>query len=89
MRVLNLGTIAIWGGLLLFAGCSAPPNELIVDPPAKPAPVHSSQVRIEAGPDAAKRAQAALIEAKEGDVIELGAGRFDFKSHVIARRRAA
>ncbi len=80
MRVLNLGTVAIWGGLLLFAGCSAPPNELIVDPPAQPAPVHSSQARIEAGPDAAKRAQAALIDAKDGDVVELGEGRFDFKS---------
>ena len=35
---------------------------------------------IEAGPDAAKLRQKALIEAKPGDVIELGEGRFDFKS---------
>ena len=35
---------------------------------------------IVAGPDAPSCAQAALIEAKAGDVIELGPGRFDFKS---------
>jgi parallel beta-helix repeat protein len=49
-------------------------------------------IRIEAGPDAPKRAQAAMINAKDGDVVEFGAGRFDFratlsldKSHVTVR----
>ena len=40
----------------------------------------ASVTRIEAGPDAPKRAQKALIEAKEGDVIELGEGKFEFQS---------
>ena len=39
-----------------------------------------SVIRIEAGTGAPKRAQAALINAKPGDVIELGEGRFDFTS---------
>jgi parallel beta-helix repeat protein len=37
-------------------------------------------VRIEPGPDAPKQAQAALIDARPGDVIELGAGRFDCRA---------
>ena len=37
-------------------------------------------IRIDPGPDAPKRAQAAMINAKPGDVIEFGAGRFDFRS---------
>ena len=36
--------------------------------------------RIEAGPDAPKQAQTALIKAKPGEVIEFGPGRFDFTS---------
>ena len=36
--------------------------------------------RIEAGEGAAKRVQAALINAKPGEVIELGAGRFDCRA---------
>src|SRR5262249_30868354 len=52
------------------------PAETIADPPA----VRAAIVRIVAGPDAPKLAQKALIEAKEGDVIELGEGQFDFNS---------
>ena len=37
-------------------------------------------VRIDPGPDAPKKAQAAMINAKRGDVIELGTGRFDFRA---------
>jgi parallel beta-helix repeat protein len=77
VRVLNLSAIALCGGLILFAGCSGEPGKVIVDPP-EPGPVHTNITRIEAGPEAPKRAQTALIEAKEGDVIELGEGRFDF-----------
>jgi parallel beta-helix repeat protein len=47
-----------------------------VDPPAR----SESVIRIDPGPDAPKRAQAAMINAKPGDVIEFGAGRFDFRS---------
>jgi parallel beta-helix repeat protein len=39
-----------------------------------------SVTRIAFGPDAPKQAQKALIEAKGGDVIELGEGRFEFNS---------
>jgi len=49
-------------------------------------------IAIEAGPDAPKQAQAAMINARPGDVIAFGAGRFDFRatlsldvSHVIVR----
>jgi parallel beta-helix repeat protein len=42
--------------------------------------VQTGLTRIEAGPDAPKQAQKALIEAKPGDVIELGEGKFEFHS---------
>ena len=45
------------------------------DPDAKRVPT-----RIEAGEGAAKRVQAALINARPGEVIELGAGRFDCRA---------
>ncbi len=37
-------------------------------------------IKIEAGPDAHKQAQAALINAKSGDTIEFGSGKFEFTS---------
>ncbi len=37
-------------------------------------------IQIEAGPGAPKQAQAAMINAKPGDVIEFGTGRFEFRS---------
>jgi parallel beta-helix repeat protein len=75
VRILNISAAALCGGLALFAGCSNQP-ETTVDPMT----VLERGTLIVAGPDAPKRAQAALIEAKAGDVIELGPGRFDFKS---------
>jgi len=56
--------------------------------PATPSPAAKSvaspgapkTTRIEAGPDAAKQAQTALIKAKPGETVEFGAGKFDFKS---------
>ncbi len=56
---------------LVLAGC------------VKPSENTSSKVKvtkIEAGPDAQKRAQTALIDAKPGEVIEFGEGKFDFDS---------
>jgi parallel beta-helix repeat protein len=79
VRVLKLSTVAVCGLLIFFAGCSGQPDKLIVDPPETVA-VRKHITHIQAGPDAPKRAQAALIEAKEGDVIEFAEGRFDFKS---------
>jgi parallel beta-helix repeat protein len=35
--------------------------------------------RIDAGPDAAKRAQAAMIDVKPGEIVEFGTGRFEFR----------
>jgi parallel beta-helix repeat protein len=75
VRILNISAAALCGGLALFAGCSNQP-ETTVDPIT----LLERGTLIVAGPDAPKRAQAALIEAKAGDVIELGPGRFDFKS---------
>ena len=74
MRVLNISAVALWGSLVFVAGCADQPERVIVDPPDA-APVRPSVTRIEAGPDAPKRAQAALINAKEGAVIELGEGK--------------
>ncbi len=37
-------------------------------------------ITVEAGPDAQKRAQTALINAKPGDTIEFGEGKFEFTS---------
>jgi parallel beta-helix repeat protein len=40
-------------------------------------PVFAGTLPVAAGPDAQERLQAALIEAKPGDVIDIGAGQFD------------
>lgn len=41
------------------------------------APAFAGTIRVEPGADAQSRLQSALIEAKPGDVVEIGAGRFD------------
>lgn len=41
-------------------------------------PLHAETIRVEAGDNAQERVQTALIDAKPGDVVELGEGRFDF-----------
>jgi parallel beta-helix repeat protein len=76
VRILNISAAALCGCLILFAGCSGQPETPAVDELA----VLERGTLILATPDAPKRAQQALIEAKAGDVIELGEGRFDFKS---------
>jgi parallel beta-helix repeat protein len=40
-------------------------------------PVFAGTISVAAGPEAQERLQAALIDAKPGDVVEIGAGRFD------------
>lgn len=40
-------------------------------------PAAAETIRVEAGADAQERLQAALIEAKPGDVVEIGPGRFE------------
>ncbi len=76
MRILNISSLALCGGLIFFTGClgqSGPPEVDELDNLER-------GTLIVPAPDAAKRAQQALIEAKAGDVIEFGEGRFDFKS---------
>jgi parallel beta-helix repeat protein len=40
-------------------------------------PAFAGTIRVDPGPDAQERLQSALIEAKAGDTVEIGAGRFD------------
>lgn len=56
-----------------MAGCS--------ERPSKPGSSATAKVtKIKAGPDAQKEAQTALINAKAGEVIEFGEGKFEFNS---------
>ena len=66
--------------VLGVGGCSGQPDTGKVSPPATDAKTTPKVTRIEAGPDAPKQAQTALIKAKQGDVIEFGAGKFEFQS---------
>jgi parallel beta-helix repeat protein len=69
---------AVCGAGLLISGCGSPAG-----PTADTsADVGETITRIEPAPDAAKKLQAALINAQAGDVIELAAGRYDFRSTV-------
>ena len=38
---------------------------------------HAATISVAAGPDAQERLQSALIDAKPGDTVQIGAGRFD------------
>jgi parallel beta-helix repeat protein len=77
VRRVDIHTKALLGAVLLLAGCetNSPPAA-----PITPQATKSSAVRIEASPGAPKQAQAAMINAKPGDVIEFGLGRFEFRS---------
>jgi len=82
VRVNDLFAVAVGCAVAFVAGCAEQPAT--EGGPASPAGAlpakMGSVVRIEAGPDAPKRAQAAMIDAQPGDVIELGAGRFDCRA---------
>ena len=81
MRLVSLSSAALCGAALLISGCAEPPRRRApVSSTATPAAPAAKVISIDAGAGAPKRAQAALINAKPGDVIELGEGRFDFKS---------
>jgi parallel beta-helix repeat protein len=84
VRVNDLFAAAVGCAVAFVAGCaqqSATESAAGPKTPAGAAPAKKgSVVRIEAGPDAPKRAQAAMIEAQPGDVIELGVGRFDCRA---------
>jgi parallel beta-helix repeat protein len=68
--------MALGCAVAFVAGCTEPPAPQVDLPPAQ----SENVIRIDPGPDAPKRAQAAMINAKPGDTIEFGAGRFDFRS---------
>jgi len=75
VRILRSNLLWVGCAALLVAGC--------VKPAAKESasPTPSGKVtKIDAGEDAHKRAQTALINAKPGDTIEFGEGKFEFAS---------
>jgi parallel beta-helix repeat protein len=86
VRALDPFVAALSGAVLFVGGCAEPVNpEGVSSVGAGPASRQAAAppgnvIRIDPGPDAAKRAQAAMINAKPGDVVEFGAGRFDFRS---------
>ena len=77
MRILDLSAAALWGAAVFLAGCAERPVPGPVattgSPPAG-AP-SGSVVRIDPGPDAPRKAQAAMINARPGDIIEFEIGR--------------
>jgi parallel beta-helix repeat protein len=79
VRVLDVAAAALICAATFVIGCEEPREDLRVDPPDASKLV-TRPARIEAGDGAAKRLQAALINAKAGDIIELGAGRFDCRA---------
>ena len=80
MRIVTIPALTLCGAFLFAAGCAEGPMPAGVSLTPKANGVIAPKVtRIEAGPDAAKRAQAAMINASPGQVVEFGAGRFDFR----------
>jgi parallel beta-helix repeat protein len=83
VRPFPIALVHLCGCALALTGCESPPAPSDSPPVAKatPAPSHATnEIRVEAGADAAKKAQTALINAKPGDVVVLGEGRFEFRS---------
>jgi parallel beta-helix repeat protein len=80
VRLIPLSSAALCGAALLISGCTEPPAPVTASSTAAPAAPTAKVVSVEAGAGAPKLAQAALINAEPGDVIELGEGRFDFTS---------
>jgi parallel beta-helix repeat protein len=74
--------MALCGAAVFVAGCSDQPVPTGGSSAGgSPSGVQNAgAIRIDPGPDAPKKAQAAMINARPGDVIELGAGRFDCRA---------
>jgi len=82
LRSIPLRTFPLTHALLVTlvlgaGGCSVQPDAGKVSPPVKVATTAPKVTRIEAGPDAPKQAQTAMIKAKPGEVVEFGAGTFE------------
>ncbi|MEX2115011.1 MAG: parallel beta-helix domain-containing protein [Pirellulales bacterium] len=71
MHRLSTSLVCLACAVALVAGCAKP---------SATTEGSANTIKIEAGPDAHKQAQAALINAKSGDVIQFGAGKFEFTS---------
>jgi hypothetical protein len=73
VRVVDIAAVALCIAAVFVTGCTEQPVPKGVSLAGGPPAATASVTRIEAGPDALKRVQAALINAKPRDVIELGA----------------
>jgi parallel beta-helix repeat protein len=80
VRVVHIPTAALCCAAVFVAGCAEQPATEGTSPAGGPPAMKELVTRIDPGPDAPKRAQAALINARPGEVVEFGAGRFDFRS---------
>ena len=82
MPLRALSAAALCGAAMFLAGCAERPVPgPVATTGSSPAGAQSgSVVRIDPGPDAPRKAQAAMINARPGDVIEFGAGRFDCRA---------
>jgi len=69
----RIAVAALLCGAVLVAGCVKPSD---------PTGAKVKVTKIEAGPDVQKKTQTALIEAKPGEVIEFGEGKFEFDSTI-------
>ena len=89
MRIVHISAVSFVIAAVFAAGCIRV-NDVVESPFAGPG--SGLVLTIEPGPNAYKAAQAALINARPGDIVEFGAGRFDFRStlsldidHIIVR----
>jgi len=85
MRISSISAALLCGAAFFAVGCA-------IQPVPQVNPASGELIRIEAGPDSAKRAQTAMINVKPGQVIEFADGGFDFPatlsldvSHVTVR----
>ena len=77
MRIMHISAVSFVIAAVFAAGCIRV-NDVVESPFAGPG--SGLVLTIEPGPNAYKAAQAALINARPGDIVEFGAGRFDFRS---------
>jgi parallel beta-helix repeat protein len=80
VRFVDIAAAALGCAAVFVAGCAERPGGQGTSTGAGSPAGAEGPTRIEPGAGAAKRLQAALIHAKAGDVIELGAGRFDCRA---------
>src|SRR5262245_17664312 len=90
VRFREVAGAALGCAAVFVAGCAEQPGGQgtpISTTGAAAAAEVEGPTRIEPGDGAANRIQAALINAKAGDVIELGAGRFDCRATLSLDKR--